>query len=68
MLKPVVELKFLKPPHPIPDRAGLRTADRILDIAVSLNEGDLMLCLLSGGGSSLLTLPIEELSLTENSR
>ncbi|MEC8888937.1 MAG: glycerate kinase [Pseudomonadota bacterium] len=58
-------IEVLEAAHPIPDRAGLRTADRILDIAVSLNEGDLMLCLLSGGGSSLLTLPIEELSLTE---
>ena len=58
-------IEVLEAAHPIPDRAGLRTADRILDIAVTLNEGDLMLCLLSGGGSSLLTLPIEELSLTE---
>ncbi len=58
-------IEVLEAAHPIPDRAGLRTADRILDIAVALNEGDLMLCLLSGGGSSLLTLPIEELSLTE---
>ena len=58
-------IEVLEAAHPIPDRAGLRTADRILDIAVSLNEGDLMLCLLSGGGSSLLTLPIKELSLTE---
>ena len=58
-------IEVLEAAHPIPDRAGLRTADRMLDIAVSLNEGDLMLCLLSGGGSSLLTLPIEQLSLTE---
>ena len=58
-------IEVLEAAHPIPDRAGLRTADRILDIAVSLNEGDLMLCLLSGGGSSLLTLPIKQLSLTE---
>ena len=39
-------IEVLEAAHPIPDRAGLRTADRILDIAVSLNEGDLMLCLL----------------------
>ena len=58
-------IEVLEAAHPIPDRAGLRTADRMLDIAVSLNEGDLMLCLLSGGGSSLLTLPIEQLCLTE---
>ena len=59
------KIEVLEAAHPIPDRAGLRTADRMLDIAVSLNEGDLMLCLLSGGGSSLLTLPIEQLCLTE---
>ena len=59
------EIEVLEAAHPIPDTAGLHTANRILDIAASLDEGDLLLCLLSGGGSSLLTLPIEELSLTE---
>ncbi|MCS5574213.1 MAG: glycerate-2-kinase family protein, partial [Pseudomonadales bacterium] len=63
--KTCIEIEVLEAAHPIPDAAGLRTAKRMLDIAVSLDEGDLMLCLLSGGGSALLTLPIEELSLTE---
>ena len=58
-------IEVLEAAHPIPDAAGVRTANRILEIAFSLNEGDLMLCLLSGGGSSLLTLPVEDLSLKE---
>ena len=52
------EIEVLEAAHPIPDTAGLHTANRILEIAASLDEGDLLLCLLSGGGSSLLTLPI----------
>ena len=59
------KIEVVEAAHPIPDAAGLHAANRILDIAASLDEGDLMLCLLSGGGSSLLTLPIEELNLAE---
>ena len=49
--------------HPVPDQAGLEAAARILEIAQTLGTGDQMLCLLSGGGSALLTLPAEGLSL-----
>ena len=59
------EIEVLEAGHPIPDASGIRGAKRMLDIAVSLDEDDLMLCLLSGGGSALLTLPIAELSLAE---
>ena len=58
-------IEVVEAAHPIPDAAGVHTANKILEIALSLNEGDLMLCLLSGGGSSLLTLPVEDLDLAE---
>ena len=58
-------IEIVEAAHPIPDAAGVHAANRILEIALSLNEGDLMLCLLSGGGSSLLTLPVDHLSLED---
>ena len=43
--------------HPIPDAIGQTTAQRLLRLAKSLTPNDLLLCLWSGGGSALLTLP-----------
>ena len=49
--------------HPVPDAAGLQAAERILELTKGLTADDLVLCLISGGGSSLLTLPAEGISL-----
>lgn len=51
--------------HPVPDEAGHAAARRILGLASELDEGDLLLCLISGGGSSLLPLPSEGLTLED---
>ena len=51
--------------HPVPDAAGVLAAARILELVTGLGSDDLVLCLLSGGGSALLTLPIEGISLEE---
>jgi glycerate 2-kinase len=51
--------------HPVPDAAGLAAAQRILAMAHGLTPDDLVLCLISGGGSALLTLPAEGLSLED---
>ena len=51
--------------HPIPDEAGMQGAERIAEIARSAQEGDLVLCLLSGGASALMPLPVPGLSLTQ---
>jgi glycerate 2-kinase len=51
--------------HPVPDAAGQGAARRVLDYAKSAGEGDLVLCLISGGASALLTLPAEGLSLED---
>jgi hydroxypyruvate reductase len=45
--------------HPVPDAAGLAAAQRILALTEGLTEDDLVICLMSGGGSSLLTLPAQ---------
>jgi hydroxypyruvate reductase len=45
--------------HPVPDEAGLRAAQRIMAFANDLGPDDLVLCLVSGGGSALLAAPAE---------
>ncbi len=54
--------------HPVPDAAGLRAAERILALAQGLTHDDLVLCLISGGGSALLTLPADGLTLADKQR
>jgi hydroxypyruvate reductase len=54
--------------HPVPDAAGLDAAQRILALTQGLTEDDLVLCLISGGGSALLTLPAEGLNLQDKQR
>jgi hydroxypyruvate reductase len=49
--------------HPVPDAAGLHAAERILALTQGLTADDLVLCLISGGGSALLTLPAEGIEL-----
>jgi len=51
--------------HPLPDEAGVRGAERIAELAQAAGEGDLVLCLISGGASALLPLPVAGLSLAE---
>lgn len=51
--------------HPIPDEAGVRGAERIAQIAAQAEEGDLVLCLISGGASALLPLPVPGLTLEQ---
>ncbi len=58
-------IEVLEASHPVPDAAGLRAAERILALTQGLTADDLVLCLISGGGSALLTLPADGLSLEE---
>jgi glycerate 2-kinase len=54
--------------HPVPDAAGLDAAQRILAMVQGLTKSDLVLCLISGGGSALLTLPADGLTLEDKRR
>ncbi len=62
---PCQRIEIVEAAHPVPDAAGLTAARRILDLAHGLTADDLVLCLISGGGSSLLVLPLEGLSLDD---
>ncbi|MEJ5990627.1 glycerate kinase [Ramlibacter sp. PS3R-8] len=61
-------IEVVEASHPVPDAAGLRAAERILELAQGMTPDDLVLCLISGGGSALLTLPAEGLGLQEKQR
>jgi hydroxypyruvate reductase len=51
--------------HPVPDENGVAAARRILDTVAAPGVDDLVLCLISGGGSALLTLPAGGLTLDD---
>ena len=61
-------IEVVEAAHPVPDAAGLEAAQRILAMAHGLTKDDLVLCLISGGGSALLTLPAEGLTLEDKQR
>ena len=58
-------IEVVEASHPVPDEAGQAAAQRILALVQGLSKNDLVLCLISGGGSSLMALPAEGLSLEE---
>jgi len=51
--------------HPVPDEAGRQAAQRIVDLTKGLTADDLVLCLVSGGGSALLSLPAPGLDFAD---
>ena len=51
--------------HPVPDEAGEAAAKRILNSAKRLSKDDLLLVLVSGGGSALLSLPVETITMAD---
>lgn len=61
-------IEVVEAAHPVPDAAGLAAAQRILALTQGLTENDLVLCLISGGGSALLTLPGDGLTLEDKQR
>lgn len=61
-------IEVVEASHPVPDAAGLQAAERILALTRGLTSDDLVLCLISGGGSALLTLPAEGLTLEDKQR
>jgi hydroxypyruvate reductase len=58
-------IEVVEASHPVPDDAGRKAAARMLEMVRGLGENDLVLCLISGGGSALLALPAEGITLAE---
>ena len=61
-------IEVVEAAHPVPDAAGLQAAERMLALTQGLTADDLVICLISGGGSALLTLPADGLTLAEKQR
>jgi glycerate 2-kinase len=62
---PCRRIEVVEARHPVPDAAGRAAAGRILASVEGLTEDDLVLCLISGGGSALLALPAPGLALED---
>jgi glycerate 2-kinase len=62
---PTERLQVVEAAHPVPDAAGRDAAKRIFELVQGLTKDDLVLCLISGGGSALLALPAEGVSLED---
>lgn len=58
-------IEIVEASHPLPDEAGFNAAQRMLKLVEQLNADDLVLCLMSGGGSSLLPSPQSGLTLAD---
>ncbi len=58
-------IKIVEASHPVPDAAGVAAAGRILQRVSDLGEDDTVVCLFSGGGSALLSLPVAGVTLAE---
>ena len=60
---PCRRIEIVEAAHPVPDAAGLKAAERLLQLVQGLTSEDLVLCLISGDGSALLPLPLPGLTL-----
>jgi hydroxypyruvate reductase len=62
---PTKKIRVIEAGHPVPDEAGEAAAKEILEKTKELNSDDLLLALLSGGGSSLLSLPAADIPMAD---
>src|SRR6201993_4103672 len=62
---PTRRIKVVEAGHPVPDEAGLKGAEQSLQMAASANADDLLLVLLSGGGSANWIAPVEGVSFAQ---
>ncbi|CAH0141863.1 Putative hydroxypyruvate reductase [Massilia sp. Bi118] len=62
---PCERIEIVEAAHPVPDQAGLDAAQRIMSLVSGLHADDTVICLISGGGSSLLPLPLDGITLED---
>ncbi len=62
---PCKHIEIIEASHPVPDGAGTKAAARMLDMVQGLGKDDLVIALISGGGSSLLSLPADGMTEEE---
>lgn len=64
-VQPVNGIEVIGASHPLPDEAGFNAAKLCADIAKNAQEDELVLVLISGGGSALIPFPVESVTLQE---
>ncbi|MBJ6801598.1 glycerate kinase type-2 family protein [Geomonas propionica] len=62
---PCRRIEVVSASHPVPDQAGCAAATRMLELVAALTPDDLVVCLISGGGSALLPLPLAGVTLAQ---
>ena len=62
---PLEHIRIHEASHPVPDERGIKGAEEILSLVKAAGERDLVLCLISGGGSALLVAPAEGVTLED---
>ena len=62
---PLERIRWVEAGHPVPDEAGEQAAREMLGAARAIKSVDLLLALISGGGSALLSLPAEGISISD---
>ncbi|MEY4730366.1 MAG: putative hydroxypyruvate reductase [Pseudomonadota bacterium] len=62
---PTKKIRVIEAGHPVPDESGEQAAKEIFNAVKSLGENDLLLALISGGGSSLMSLPVAGVSMAD---
>ena len=63
--RPCQGIEIVEAAHPVPDAAGAKATERMLDLVAGLGEGDFVLALISGGASALLVSPVAGVTLAE---
>lgn len=64
-LKPAQGLRLVEAGHPLPDERGVRATEEMISLLNECQTEDLVICLISGGGSALLTAPVPGISLKD---
>lgn len=62
------KIKLWRASHPIPSQRGIRGVKQMLETVNNITERDLVICLISGGGSALMTLPYDGVSLADKQK
>jgi glycerate 2-kinase len=62
---PLKKIKVREASHPVPDERGVKGTEEILSLVETAGKRDLVICLISGGGSALLIAPVHDISLED---